>query len=162
MFYVVVSIFWQRNLVINGGKLRHKNQLSIIKCPMKNKENFVISLKDVLGATLISLLSSLLFVLLFALIIRWADLDEKVIVPVNYAIKFLSIFLGVMIMFKDNKNGILKGLIAGAVFMLLSFLIFNAMDGFKSVNFNWIDLIFIPAGGAISGIIKVNIPSRRK
>ena len=129
---------------------------------MKNKENFVISLKDVLGATLISLLSSLLFVLLFALIIRWADLDEKVIVPVNYAIKFLSIFLGVMIMFKDNKNGILKGLIAGAVFMLLSFLIFNAMDGFKSVNFNWIDLIFIPAGGAISGIIKVNIPSRRK
>ena len=129
---------------------------------MKNKENFVISLKDVLGATLISLLSSLLFVLLFALIIRWADLDEKVIVPVNYVIKFLSIFLGVMIMFKDNKNGILKGLIAGAVFMLLSFLIFNAMDGFKSVNFNWIDLIFIPAGGAISGIIKVNIPSRRK
>ena len=129
---------------------------------MKNKENFVISLKDVLGATLISLLSSLLFVLLFALIIRWADLDEKVIVPVNYFIKFLSIFLGVMIMFKDNKNGILKGLIAGAVFMLLSFLIFNAMDGFKSVNFNWIDLIFIPAGGAISGIIKVNIPSRRK
>ena len=124
---------------------------------MKNKENFVISLKDILGATLISLLSSLLFVLLFALIIRWADLDEKVIVPVNYAIKFLSIFLGVMIMFKDNKNGILKGLIAGAVFMLLSFLIFNAMDGFKSVNFNWIDLIFIPAGGAISGIVKVNL-----
>ena len=124
---------------------------------MKNKENFVISLKDILGATLISLLSSLLFVLLFALIIRWADLDEKVIVPVNYAIKFLSIFLGVMIMFKDNKNGILKGLIAGAVFMLLSFLIFNAMDGFKSVNFNWIDLIFRPAGGAISGIVKVKL-----
>lgn len=128
---------------------------------MKNKENFVVSLKDVLGATLISLLFSLLFVLIFALAIRWADLDEKVIVPVNYGIKFLSLFLGVMIMFKDNKNGILKGLIAGLLFMLLTFLIFNAMDGFKSVNFNWIDMIFLPIGGAITGIIRVNIPSKK-
>ena len=128
---------------------------------MKNKENFVVSLKDVLGATLISLLFSLLFVLIFALAIRWADLDEKVIVPVNYGIKFLSLFLGVMIMFKDNKNGILKGLIAGLLFMLLTFLIFNAMDGFKNVNFNWIDMIFLPIGGAITGIIRVNIPSKK-
>ena len=128
---------------------------------MKNKENFVVSLKDVLGATLISLLFSLLFVLIFALAIRWADLDEKVIVPVNYDIKFLSLFLGVMIMFKDNKNGILKGLITGLLFMLLTFLIFNAMDGFKSVNFNWIDMIFLPIGGAIAGIIRVNIPSKK-
>ena len=124
---------------------------------MKNKENFVVSLKDVLGATLISLLFSLLFVLIFALVIRWADLDEKVIVPVNYGIKFASLFLGVMIMFKDNKNGILKGLITGLLFMLLTFLIFNAMDGFKSVNFNWIDMIFLPIGGAITGIVKVNL-----
>ena len=128
---------------------------------MKNKENFVVSLKDVLGATLISLLFSLLFVLIFALAIRWADLDEKVIVPVNYGIKFLSLFLGVMIMFKDNKNGILKGLITGLLFMLLTFLIFNAMDGFKSVNFNWIDMLFLPIGGAITGIIRVNIPSKK-
>ena len=128
---------------------------------MKNKENFVVSLKDVLGATLISLLFSLLFVLIFALAIRWADLDEKVIVPVNYGIKFFSLFLGVMIMFKDNKNGILKGLIAGLLFMLLTFLIFNAMDGFKSVNFNLIDMIFLPIGGAITGIIRVNIPSKK-
>ncbi len=128
---------------------------------MKNKENFVVSLKDVLGATLISLLFSLLFVLIFALAIRWADLDEKIIVPVNYGIKFLSLFLGVMIMFKDNKNGILKGLIAGLLFMLLTFLIFNAMDGFKSVNFNWIDMIFLPIGGATTGIIRVNIPSKK-
>ena len=128
---------------------------------MKNKENFVVYLKDVLGATLISLLFSLLFVLIFALVIRWADLDEKVIVPVNYSIKFLSLFLGVMIMFKDNKNGILKGLITGLLFMLLTFLIFNAMDGFKSVNFNWIDMIFLPIGGAIMGIIRVNIPSKK-
>ena len=129
---------------------------------MKNKENFVLDLKDTIRGVLLSLLFSLLLVLVFALIIRWADLDEKTIVPVNYAIKFLSLFLGVMIGFKNRKNGILKGAIVGLIFMLLTFLIFSAMNGFKDVKFNWLDLAFLPIGGAIIGVIRVNLPERRK
>ncbi len=129
---------------------------------MKNKEIFLIDLKDILRAVLVALLFSLLFVLLFALVVRWADLDEKIIVPVNYSIKFLALALGVLIGFKNSKNGILKGVISGLVFMLLSFLIFSAMKGFKDINFNWLDLAFLPVGGAILGVIKVNLPERRK
>ena len=129
---------------------------------MKNKENFVLDLKDTIRGVLLSLLFSLLLVLVFALIIRWADLDEKTIVPVNYAIKFLSLFLGVMIGFKNRKNGILKGAIVGLIFILLTFLIFSAMNGFKDVKFNWLDLAFLPLGGAIIGVIRVNLPERRK
>ena len=129
---------------------------------MKNKENFVLDLKDTLRAVLISLLFSLLFVLIFALIIRWADLDEKAIIPVNYGIKFLSLLLGVLIGFKNGKNGILKGVITGLVFMLLTFFIFSAMNSFKDVKFNWIDLACMPIGGAILGVIRVNLPARRK
>ena len=91
----------------------------------------------------------------------WADLDEKTIVPVNYAIKFLSLILGVFIGFKHRKNGVLKGVVVGLVFMLLTFFIFSAMNGFKDINFNWIDLIFLPIGGGIIGAIKVNLPSRK-
>jgi len=129
---------------------------------MKNKENFVLDLKDTIRGVLLSLLFSLLLVLVFALIIRWADLDEKTIIPVNYAIKFLSLFLGVMIGFKNRKNGILKGAIVGLIFILLTFLIFSAMNGFKDVKFNWLDLAFLPLGGAIIGVIRVNLPERRK
>ncbi|MBR2334454.1 MAG: TIGR04086 family membrane protein [Clostridia bacterium] len=129
---------------------------------MKNKENFVLDLKDTIRGVLLSLLFSLLLVLVFALIIRWADLDEKTIIPVNYAIKFLSLFLGVMIGFKNRKNGILKGAIVGLIFILLTFLIFSAMNGFKDVKFNWLDLAFSPLGGAIIGVIRVNLPERRK
>ena len=129
---------------------------------MKNKEIFVLDLKDTIRGVLLSLLFSLLLVLVFALIIRWADLDEKTIVPVNYAIKFLSLFLGVMIGFKNRKNGILKGAIVGLIFILLTFLIFSAMNGFKDVKFNWLDLAFLPLGGAIIGVIRVNLPERRK
>ena len=99
---------------------------------MKNKENFVVDLKDTIGAVLVSLLCSLLFVLVFALIIRWADLEEKVIVPVNYAIKFSSLILGVLIGFKNKKNGVLKGVIVGLVFMLLTFFIFATRWRFSS------------------------------
>ena len=129
---------------------------------MKNKENFVLDLKDTLRAVLLSLLFSLLFVLIFALAIRWADLDEKVIACVNYGIKFSSIILGILIGFKNGKNGILKGVITGLIFMLLTFFIFSAMNSFKDIKFNWLDLIFLPIGGGIMGIIKVNLPSKRK
>ena len=129
---------------------------------MKNKENFVLDLKDCVRAVLVSLLFSLLFVLIFALIIRWADLDEKTIVPVNYGIKFLSLILGILLGFKNRKNGILKGVIVGLLFMLLTFLIFSTMNGFKDTKFNWVDLICMPIGGAILGVIRVNLPAWRK
>ena len=124
---------------------------------MKNKENFVLDLKDTLRSVLVAIISALLFVLIFALILRWASLPDTVITPVNYVIKFLSLLLGIMIGFKHRKNGILKGAIVGLTFMLLSWLIFTAMDGFKSVNFRPLDLVFLALGGGIIGVIKVNL-----
>ncbi len=124
---------------------------------MKNKENFVLDLKDTLRSVLVAIISALAFVLIFALILRWASLPDTVITPVNYVIKFLSLLLGIMIGFKHRKNGILKGAIVGLTFMLLSWLIFTAMDGFKSVNFRPLDLVFLTLGGGIMGVIKVNL-----
>lgn len=129
---------------------------------MKNKENFVLDLKDTLRSVLVAIISALLFVLIFALILRWASLPDTVITPVNYVIKFLSLFLGIMIGFKHRKNGILKGAIVGLTFMLLSWLIFTAMDGFKSVNFRPLDLVFLTLGGGIIGIIKVNLKGLKR
>lgn len=129
---------------------------------MKNKENFVLDLKDVLRSVLVAIISSLLFVLIFALILRWASLPDTVITPVNYVIKFLSLLLGIMIGFKRRKNGILKGAIVGLTFMILSWLIFTAMDGFKSVNFRPLDLVFLTLGGGIIGVIKVNLKGLKR
>lgn len=129
---------------------------------MKNKENFVLDLKDTLRSVLVAIISALLFVLIFALILRWASLPDTVITPVNYVIKFLSLLLGIMIGFKHRKNGILKGAIVGLTFMLLSWLIFTAMDGFKSVSFRPLDLVFLTLGGGIIGVIKVNLKGLKR
>ena len=129
---------------------------------MKNKENFVLDLKDTLRSVLVAIISALLFVLIFALILRWASLPDTVITPVNYVIKFLSLLLGIMIGLKHRKNGILKGAIVGLTFMILSWLIFTAMDGFKSVNFRPLDLFFLTLGGGIMGVIKVNLKGLKR
>lgn len=117
---------------------------------------------DVLKAVLFATLISLGLVLIFAIIIRFASVENKVIMPVNIAIKIISVFVGVLIGFKQAQNGLLKGAIAGLTYMLLTFLIFSALNGFKDVKFSWIDLITLPLAGAISGIITVNIKGRKK
>lgn len=128
---------------------------------MKNKQSFILDLKDLVRSVLVALIFSLLLVLAFALIVRWASLDNNALVVGNYVIKFLSVLAGVLIGFKQRKNGILKGAILGLTFMLVTFLIFGAMEGFKGVSFNWLDLIFLTIGGGILGVIKVNLPTKK-
>ena len=117
---------------------------------------------DVLKAVLFATLISLGLVLIFAIIIRFASVENKVIMPVNIAIKIVSVFVGVLIGFKQAQHGLLKGAITGLAYMLLTFLIFSALNGFKDVKFSWIDLITLPLAGAISGIITVNIKGRKR
>ncbi|MEG1528906.1 MAG: TIGR04086 family membrane protein [Clostridia bacterium] len=117
---------------------------------------------DVVRSVLVSTLIALAGVLLFALIIRWASLENKVIMPVNIAIKIVSLALGILIGFKFPQNGILKGAISGLLFMLLTFFIFASLNAFKDVKFNWIDFISLPVAGAIVGIVAVNLKRKKR
>lgn len=117
---------------------------------------------DVLKAVLVATLISLALVLIFAIILKFSSLPSFVIVPVNIAIKLVSIFVGCLIGFKAKQNGILKGAVTGLVYMLLTFFIFAAMNAFKDVKFSWIDLITLPIAGALSGIVAVNIRDKKQ
>ena len=117
---------------------------------------------DVLKAVLFSTLLSLALVLVFAIVLKFTSLPSAAIMPVNIAIKLLSVFLGCIIGFKNKQNGILKGAILGLVYMLLTFFIFAALNGFKDIKFSWIDLITLPIAGALSGIVAVNLKSKKQ
>lgn len=129
---------------------------------MEKSHNIKQDVIDILRSTLFSTLIAISLVLIFAIIIRFASVENSVIMPVNIAIKILSILIGTMIGIKTPQNGILKGALNGLFFMLLTFLIFSALNGFKDVTFSWIDLITLPVAGAISGIIAVNLKSRKR
>lgn len=128
---------------------------------MEKAKNVKTDVTDVLKAVLFATLISLALVLIFAIVIRFANVENKVIMPVNVAIKILSLLAGVLLAFKNPQNGLVKGAISGLLYMLFTFLIFSALNGFKDVTFSWIDLITLPVVGAISGIIKVNLKSRK-
>lgn len=118
-------------------------------------KNFVF---DVLRATIISVIVSLVLVLVFALLVNLINIKNSVIMPVNQVIKALSILAGCFIGFKDNRQGAFKGALSGLLYTLLAILVFGIIS--NSVKFNAMSLLDIALGiiaGAISGILAVNL-----
>ena len=122
-----------------------------------NNKNFYIS-KIVYGA-ISALAFSLALILVFALLLRFFNIDVSFVMPINQAIKILSILLGVFIGLKGNKSkGFIKGVLIGILYAMLAYFIF----GILSLKFNFslsmlIDIVACSIIGGISGIIGVNI-----
>ncbi len=116
-------------------------------------------LKPVIKGVLISLCVSLIAILFFAFLLRFTNISENLIAPVNQVIKGVSIFLGVLFgMRKVKENGIINGLLIGFLFTIFAFLVFSLLDGqfvFDRTLIN--DIIFGTIIGAICGIICVNL-----
>ena len=112
---------------------------------------------NIIKGTILSVICALVGILIFAFIIKIANLNGIVIKAVNQFIKILAIFLGCFFMLKENK-GIIKGVFLGVFFTIIIYLIFALVLGNK--NFGtvfFIDLLFGAIIGAVSGIISVNL-----
>ena len=109
------------------------------------------------GAT-VALIVSLVGILIFAFVLKFIEISEGMINPINQVIKAISILIGVKIALKHtNKLGWLKGALLGIVYTLLAYLIFSFLS--SSIMFDQttlIDMVFGGIMGAICGIIMVN------
>lgn len=106
----------------------------------------------------VALIISLVLILAFALLIKWFDWSDAVIMPANIIIKIISISIGVLIVTKDGKSGAVKGAILGAVYILLCFLVFSLLNGAMIINISLLyDALLGMIGGAILGIISVTL-----
>ena len=113
---------------------------------------------DIIRGTIFAILLSLTLVLILALVVNFVDMGDKIIMPINQAIKIVSIFLGIMFGIKHAESGALKGGIIGVLYTFLSIFIFGIIS--KNIDFSWNNLIDVGLGiiaGIISGIICVNI-----
>lgn len=115
---------------------------------------------DVAKAVLFSILFSFAAVLTLAVIVRFSNVSEKGVVILNTVAKILAIIFGVLVGFKTKSGGLIKGITAGVLYVLLAFLIFAFFEKFDGVKFNYFDLLFGVLAGAFSGIIKVNIKQK--
>jgi putative membrane protein (TIGR04086 family) len=97
--------------------------------------------------------------LVFAFLLKFTNLPDSAIKPINQVVKGVSIFLGVFIGMKKSKEmGLVCGFLIGISYTLLAFLIFSILSGSFAVDLTLLtDLIFGAIIGAICGIICINI-----
>ena len=118
-----------------------------------------INILSIINGAIISIALTLIFILAFAFIIRFTNLDEKWIFPINQVIKIVSLFIGMIIAFKKNSNkGLIKGIIIGLLYYILSFVVFSILQASFSIDIkNLYDLLLTTFMSGIIGIIIINI-----
>ena len=117
------------------------------------------ALKNIIKGIIISLISTLVLILLYALLLTYTNISEDTIFPVVVVITGISILLGSSLSnIRIKKNGLLNGGIIGIAYILLLYLISSVFIGNFSVNINSIILIIASIlTGMLGGIIGVNI-----
>lgn len=123
----------------------------------KLKSNSPIT-SNIVKGSLISVSISLVLILIFALLIKFINIPDNVITPVNQIIKIVSIFFGCFISLKHyQQKGLLTGSMIGLIYTLLAFLIFSLLGGTFNLSISLlVDSIFALIIGAICGIFSVN------
>ena len=131
-----------------------------ISAPREHKDrSFLLA---IIKGSLIALCISLVGILIFAFILKFASISDKAIRPINQIIKGVSVLVGVFVaMRKVDKMGLVGGLLIGLVYTILAFIVFSLLDGNFEFNLTLLnDLLFGGIMGAICGIIAVNVKRR--
>lgn len=128
------------------------------------KQNEGIIKKNIfryLKALFVSLIITFACIILFAFIIKWASLPDKMISPVNMAIKAISVFFGAMVLTKNSTKGMLQGLLFAGLYTLLAFIIFSILAQKLTLGLGLVaDLAFAIVVGAIGGMVGVNVKKK--
>ncbi len=115
-----------------------------------------------LKALFVSLIITFACIILFAFIIKWASLPDKVISPVNMAIKAISVFFGAMVLTRNSTKGMLQGLLFAGIYTILAFTIFSILAQKLTLGIGLIaDLAFVVVVGAIGGAVGVNVKKNK-
>ena len=123
----------------------------------EKKYAFKNTVAPILIGGLISIGVALTLILVFALVIRFADVPSVIITPINITIKTISIALGTLFATKNGEKGLVKGSCVGTIFILLAFIVFSIIS--KKFEIGASFLIDIGLGvvvGAITGVVFVN------
>ena len=118
------------------------------------KNNLVL---DYLKGLILSMMLSFGLVLIFAFSLKWIAINDSTIMPINLAIKIISVIFGSMVAVKGDSKGLVKGVIFGMVYMLVAFVSFSILASSFMFDLSFLlDVVCSAIAGGIVGIIKVN------
>ena len=107
----------------------------------------------------ISILTSLVLLLLFAILLTFTNLSEATINPTIIAVTGVSIVIGSMISSrKIRKNGLVNGAITGVTYIGLLYIFSSVLNENFSINRQTIIMMIIGITfGILGGILGVNL-----
>ena len=113
------------------------------------------TMSSVAKGVLISICVSLVGIFAFALVLKFVNIGDLAIKIVNQVIKILSVFFGVKVALKKDKSrALIKGLVVGVLYTVLSYFIFSLLVATFSFGLNLIyDILFLGIAGVLSGVI---------
>lgn len=116
------------------------------------------SLVNISKGIFISFISTIIFLLIFSVILTYTNVTESAINPVIIIITAISIFIGSSISnIKIGKNGLLNGGIIGGIYMILIYTISSILNWKFSLNVQSVIFIFVGIiFGILGGIVGVN------
>lgn len=121
------------------------------------KNNIFIKIIKGVG---ISIIFTLISLTIFSALLTYTNLSEGLIQPVVISVTGISIFVGsFFVTRKIKKNGIIKGIVVGLIYIMLIYLISSVVNNAK-FSLNLGSIVMISIGilcGAIGGIIGVNM-----
>lgn len=115
-------------------------------------------IKNIAKGVLISITSTVIMLLIFAILLTYTDINENITNTVIIVVTGISILIGSSIgNFKMKKNGLLNGAIIGAMYIFTIYMISSILNWRFSLNFQSIIMIIIGMiFGILGGIIGVN------
>lgn len=116
------------------------------------------TIKNIAKGVAISLISTCIMLLIFAILLTYTDISEDLINTVITIVTAISIFIGSSIgNLKIKKNGLLNGAIIGGSYILIIYLISSILNWRFGLNMQSIIMIIIGIiFGILGGIIGVN------
>ena len=128
----------------------------------KLKKINLTTIINVLKASLVGVVVSILLVLLFAFVLKFVDLNSGTISLVDQIIKVLSVFIAIVMLNKANDESLLlKGILVGAVYSIITFIVFSILNGGFNVGLGVLtDIAFSALVGGVSAIL-LNIVKKK-
>ena len=121
----------------------------------KLKKINLTAIVNILKASLIGVVISIILVLLFAFVLKFVDLNSGAISLVDQIIKVISVFIAVVMLNKANDEGLLlKGILTGAVYSIITFIVFSILNGGFNLGIGVLtDIAFSALVGGASAIL---------
>lgn len=134
--------------------MRHKHKT--LESSTKRKR---LSVSSIIKGSFVAVSCSLLLILIFAFLLKFTNIPESIITPINQVIKGISVFSGVFLGISNTRRrGLVIGFLIGLVYSLIAFFVFALLAGYFVLDLTFLtDMCFSSVVGGICGIICVNL-----